>query len=140
MKYKNKVEMIFYVYTDGASRGNPGDSGIAYVILDETKKLIEDYSEYIGIATNNIAEYTALLKAAQRIITFNPTEVNFYLDNELVVKQMNGEYSVSNPKLYPIHIQLKEILKNIKHTFTHIRRENNGYADMLAKDACYTCK
>ena len=129
--------MIYYVYTDGASSGNPGNSGIAYVILNEDKKLIEDYSEYIGVATNNVAEYTALLKAVQRVVALNPTEVHFYLDSELVVKQMNGQYTVGDSKLYPIYTQIKTLLKNIKYTFVHIRRENNGYADMLAKDACY---
>jgi ribonuclease HI len=129
--------MILYVYTDGASRGNPGDAGIAYVIFNEKKSIIEKFSQYIGKNTNNVAEYLALLSAVEKVITYHPEKVFFYLDSELVVKQLNGEYKIKNVKLIELYKKIKEMLKHCDCEFIHIPRELNKYADKLAKEASY---
>ena len=129
--------MILYVYTDGASRSNPGDAGIAYVIFNEKKELIDKHSKYIGKTTNNVAEYMALLGAIEKVTVYSPERVYFYLDSELVVKQMNGEYKIRNTELMKINKKIKEYTKNFECIFEYIPRELNKFADKLAKEASY---
>jgi ribonuclease HI len=87
------------IYSDGASRGNPGLSAIAFTILDEDDKVLEKDSTSIGIRTNNQAEYEALILALEHASTRGSREVTCYLDSELVVKQLNGEYEIKKPEL-----------------------------------------
>lgn len=129
--------MILYVYSDGASRGNPGDAGIAYVVFNEKNELIDKYSKYIGRTTNNVAEYMALLEAIEKVTTYSPEIVYFYLDSELVVKQMKGEYKIKNPELIKINKKIKECTKAFECIFEYIPRELNKFADKLAKEASY---
>ena len=91
------------IYTDGASRGNPGDAGIGAVILDTDGSCIKELSEWIGIATNNEAEYLALLKALKAAKELGARRVSVCADSELVVKQIKGEYAVKSPRLRPLH-------------------------------------
>jgi ribonuclease HI len=129
--------MIYYVYTDGASRGNPGHAGIAYIIYNEDKEIIDRFSKYIGKATNNEAEYRALLMAVEKVVQYSPTKVYFYLDSELVVKQLNGEYKVKNKNLMKVYEQIRSYIISFDYKFEHIPRELNKIADKLAKEASY---
>lgn len=86
-------------YSDGASRGNPGPAAIAFLILDENDKILEEDSHSAGIRTNNQAEYEALISALERASALGSPEVKCYLDSELVVRQLNGEYRTRKPEL-----------------------------------------
>ncbi len=122
----------YIIYTDGASRGNPGDAGIGVAIYVDNN-IVEEYSEYIGYATNNIAEYTALKTALIKATTLNAKTVDLYLDSELVVRQINGEYKVKNNGLKSLYIAIKDLLKNFEsYTINYIPREMNKKADGLA--------
>ena len=121
------------IYTDGGSRGNPGKSGIGAVLKDEDKKNIAEISEYLGIATNNQAEYTAVIRALEKAQKLGAQNLKFYLDSELIVKQLKGEYKVRNKGLIPLFIKLCKLRDTFEKTsFTHVRREFNKEADALA--------
>lgn len=122
------------VYTDGASSGNPGASGIGVVI--EFGRRHYQHSSYIGIATNNVAEYAALIHGLEEARRLGAEEVEVYMDSELVVKQLNGQYRVKNPGLKPLYQQAAALAGSFRRaTFTHIPREENKQADNLAKQA-----
>jgi len=124
------------IYTDGGARGNPGPAGIGAIIYDEGENILAELSEYIGIATNNQAEYRAVILALKKAIELQASEIDFYLDSELVVKQLNGEYRVRNKDLMPIFLEIKNYLKNFSQvSFSHVRRELNKEADRLANEA-----
>lgn len=121
------------IYTDGGARGNPGPAGIGAVIMDEKGDVVDEISRYIGETTNNQAEYRAVVAAIERAEELGVDEVNFYLDSELVVKQLNREYKVKNKDLAPLFVQIyNKVMSFKKVTFTHVRRENNKEADRLA--------
>jgi len=120
-------------YTDGASRGNPGNAGIGIVLFDENGKTLKEISDYIGMTTNNIAEYTALVVALKAASEMNCEEIELVLDSELVVKQIKGEYKVKNQGLKPLYKEALELLATFKnYTIRHVRREFNKKADELA--------
>lgn len=126
------------IYTDGASRNNPGEAGIGVVIKNERGETIGTISEYLGIATNNVAEYTAVIRGLEAAPGFNPEEVNFFLDSLLVVQQMAGKFKIKHPGLLPLFKQAKLLCRQLpdgKVTFHHIRRELNSEADALANEA-----
>ncbi len=124
------------IYTDGGSRGNPGPSGIGAVIKNEEGELLAEISEYIGVTTNNQAEYKALVAAIEKANGFEVDEVDFFLDSELIVKQLNKEYKVKNKDLAPLFVRVYNNSLNFKKvTYTHVRREFNKEADKLANDA-----
>lgn len=127
-----------FIYTDGASRNNPGEAGIGAVIKDERGETLETVSEYLGIATNNVAEYTALIQALKAAQKFNPSQIDFYLDSQLVVRQMIGEYKIKNVGLIPLVKEAQELIRRMaagKVSFHHIPREENKEADALANEA-----
>jgi ribonuclease HI len=124
------------IHTDGGARGNPGPAGIGVVIYDEEKNVVAEISRYIGEATNNQAEYRAVLAAIEKAKDFKPEEINFFLDSELVVKQLNREYKVKNKDLAPLFVKIYNATLDFKKvTFRHIRRELNKEADKLANEA-----
>ncbi len=128
MKYKKLI-----IYTDGGARGNPGPAGCGAVIFDEHKNIIAEISEFIGKATNNQAEYQAVVFAIKKAREFTAEILDFYLDSELVVKQLNREYKVKNKELALLFVQIyNETLNFKKVSFSHIRREFNKEADKLA--------
>lgn len=127
--------MLLKVFSDGASRGNPGEAGCGFVIINADEKVIKEGSLYIGHATNNIAEYRAVFEAAKEAVKLKPTEILFFLDSELIVKQMKGEYKVKNEALAVIHSELLGVLKGYKFVFKHVPRELNKLADKLANKA-----
>lgn len=124
----------FNVWTDGGARGNPGIAGIGIVVKDEHDNLVFEMGKSIGHATNNIAEYAAVLEALKYLNSnFSHFKANFFLDSELVTKQLNGEYKVKDVKLKELYLLVKrEIFEaNSGIEFKHIRREENERADEL---------
>ncbi|MBI2483672.1 ribonuclease HI family protein [Candidatus Uhrbacteria bacterium] len=124
------------IHTDGGARGNPGPAGIGGVILDSTTGKEIEYSQYIGIATNNQAEYRSLLHALLIAQKLKARSVICYLDSELIVKQLNGEYRVKNRILGQIFHQVRDLATLFESAqFIHIRRELNKHADRLVNSA-----
>ncbi len=118
------------IFTDGGSRGNPGPSASGFVILNDNEEIIEEGGEYLGVTTNNQAEYQAVKLAMQSSLKYDPSEVHFFIDSLLVVNQMKGVYKIKNRDLWPIHSDIKKMSENFdKVTFTHVRRELNKLAD-----------
>lgn len=125
---------MLLIYTDGASLGNPGPMGIGIVIYRGNVR-IEELSEFLGDGTNNIAEYTAVVRALETAHRMGEREVHIRSDSELLVKQMNGEYRVKDVNLRHLKRQIDELCKHLKVTFEHIPREKNDEADSLSKAA-----
>lgn len=127
---KSKLHTLF---VDGASRGNPGDASIGCVILDSNSEESFTISKRIGIATNNQAEYTALLEGLKKALSEGILEISVFADSELMVKQMKGEYKVKNLVLKDLWNQTHMLSKKFD-TFSiqHVRREKNERADELA--------
>ena len=114
------------VYSDGASRGNPGPSAIAFIILGEDEKILKRYSGYVGVKTNNQAEYEALISALEFASKLTSQEVVCYMDSELVVKHLNEEYHVRNQKLKTFWLKVHELKQNFKKiSFIHVPRTNS---------------
>ena len=130
---KNK-KIILYI--DGGSRGNPGPAGIGVVVLDAEEKKIKDLHKYIGEATNNIAEYSALLYGLEEAATLGADEIVVHMDSELVVKQLHGEYKVKDENIKVIFEKVVSILKKFKSfEIKHIDRSKNKEADKLVNKA-----
>ena len=128
--------MKLKVYTDGGARGNPGPAAIGAVAYDSEEKEVFRISEYIGETTNNQAEYRALLKAIEKVRSLGVEEAEFYLDSELIVKQLNREYKVKNKDLQPLFVKVYNYsLEFKKIDFQHVRREENKEADRLVNKA-----
>jgi ribonuclease HI len=123
---------MYKLFTDGGSRGNPGKAAIAYFIYDTNDNLIDFGGSYIGLETNNTAEYSALIDGLKLCAKNGIQELNCYLDSELVVKQLNKQYKVSNES---IKILFDKVIQNTKFfktvTFNHIPRAENKHADKL---------
>ncbi|MBU0879694.1 ribonuclease HI family protein [Patescibacteria group bacterium] len=120
------------IYTDGGARGNPGPSGIGAVIFDEEKNVLEEISKYIGNATNNQAEYKALIAGLAKARELGGEEIEVFLDSELVVKQLNREYRVKDQQLALLFVEAYNISIGFKKiVFKHIPREKNKHADKL---------
>jgi ribonuclease HI len=126
--------MILSAFIDGASRGNPGESGIGVLLQDENGKNIALISGYIGKATNNIAEYTALLVCIKKASQLKCSKLLIHSDSELLARQMNGQYKIKNNGIKKIHQQVIHVLSksSISIEIKHIGREYNSDADSLA--------
>ncbi|MGI9554326.1 MAG: ribonuclease HI family protein [Thermodesulfobacteriota bacterium] len=123
------------IYVDGASRGNPGDSGIGILFKDNDENTRE-FKKYIGIGTNNNAEYTALITALEIAKSEHLEEINVYTDSQLVANQVNGAWKVKDSDIKILFNKAKELITNFpRFTITHIRREKNSEADRLANEA-----
>ena len=120
------------LYADGASRSNPGPAGIGVAIYKKGEE-IHTISEYIGKATNNEAEYLALIKGLKYLIMEKELSVNCYLDSKLVIEQAQGSYRVKAENLIPLNLELKSLISQF-HTirFEHVPRGKNKRADQLA--------
>ncbi len=124
--------MQVIINTDGGARGNPGPAGIGLVIKDENGKLLYSYGGYIGDTTNNVAEYSALIKALEESINLGATSARIQMDSELIVKQMQGVYKIKQPGLQELAAKVLVLLKKFKaYSFVHVRREFNKEADAL---------
>ena len=116
--------MSLVIYSDGGSRGNPGKSAYA-IVVTENGKIIQEHTEFLGINTNNYAEYRGLIAGMEKAIELGEKKVEFVMDSELVIKQMRGEYMVKSPNIMDLNIKAKELTSSIPEiTFTHVRRAN----------------
>ncbi len=128
--------MNLTIYSDGGARGNPGPAGIGVVLFDDKKNIVAKISRYIGETTNNQAEYQALLAGLEKAHEIKATKVKCYLDSELVVKQLNGEYKVKDQFLAQHFLKIWNLKKKFLNiTFQHIPREKNKLADQLVNQA-----
>jgi len=115
---------MIYTNSDGGSRGNPGPGAIGVVIRDNDD-IIEMHAEKIGKATNNVAEYMALIRALQLASTYTKDELTCYLDSELIVKQLLGKYQVKNKRLMNFFLEIQRLQNNFKKIkYIHVRRED----------------
>lgn len=122
-------------FSDGASRGNPGPSAIAFVILNMDDKVVRRHSEFIGIGTNNQAEYKALICALKAASDLTDRDVICHLDSELIVKQLNTEYKVRNPVLKGLWLEVNRIKERFRNvSFQHVPR-TNVYVDEVDRMA-----
>ncbi len=124
------------IHTDGGARGNPGPAACAFVATDDSGRLIHQQGFYLGIATNNQAEYQAVIESLKWLSAMNhePITVNYYLDSQLVVSQLKGLFKIKDPGLKIKNLEIKELIKNYKlkiKNFTYIPREQNSAADHL---------
>ncbi len=125
------------VHTDGGSRGNPGHAAIGVVIRNaETSEVIFEHGSYIGITTNNVAEYSALVKALETAKDLGAQAVAVYMDSELIVRQMQGRYKIKEPTLQVLAAKVIQLKNNFTEvTFEHVRREFNKDADRMVNQA-----
>lgn len=124
------------LYTDGGARGNPGPAAVGVVIKNPHGQTVEEISEYIGEATNNQAEYQALKKGLERCLFLGAQHIDCYLDSELIVKQLKGEYKVKEPVLRVLRNEVQNLSMKLKLvTYHHILRHYNDHADRLVNQA-----
>jgi ribonuclease H / adenosylcobalamin/alpha-ribazole phosphatase len=122
--------------TDGGARGNPGPAAYGYVLETDDGTVLAAHGETIGVATNNVAEYRALLAGLAKAIDLGVDEVEVVSDSELVVKQMRGEYKVKNDVLRELSEQARELAQQLRSVrYTAVRREHNELADQLVNEA-----
>lgn len=125
--------MKLIIHTDGAARGNPGPAGIGVTIQKEDGTRLAEISQFIGRATNNVAEYTALITALEKAAALGAQELEVYTDSELVVKQIKGEYRVKNEGLKPLYQKVKSLASQFSNFhIAHVVRDKNKEADRLA--------
>lgn len=129
--------MKLTIRTDGGSRGNPGPAGIGVVIENaDTNEIVETHAKFLGKATNNQAEYKAVILGLERAVVLNAQEVEVVADSELLIKQARGEYRVKNPDLALRFAEMKAFERMLPHvSYRHVRREYNKAADALANEA-----
>ena len=124
------------LFTDGGARGNPGPAASAYVIEAEDGTVLAAHGETIGVATNNVAEYRALVTGLERARDLGVDELEVVSDSELLVKQMRGEYKVKNPALRELSTQAARVARGIGDVrYTAVPREHNELADRLVNEA-----
>lgn len=133
------MEEKYIIFCDGGSRGNPGPAASAFVVVGQDNKLIYKEGKYLGIETNNVAEYSAVLLALHWLIknsltlNFLSEKISFRLDSQLVERQLNGLYRVKDIKLKKLYDEIKKLIQeyNLKITFTWSYRDKNILADSL---------
>lgn len=124
------------LYTDGSSLGNPGKAGVGVVIYNEADKVVKKVAEFIGVTTNNVAEYMALIYALEEALHLKAKEVECFLDSELLVRQLKGSYKVRDNKLRLLYHQVRHLENFFENVnFHHTNREGNKEADRLARKA-----
>lgn len=132
--------MDYIIYTDGGARGNPGPAGAGAYITDGSGKVVEECSRFLGHATNNVAEYEAVLLGLKALLRIVPegeraqTQLEFRMDSELIQRQLLGKYKVKEPTLRTLHAAVRRIIDDAfpQTDFVHVRREKNVDADRLA--------
>ena len=122
--------------TDGGARGNPGPAAYGYVLATEDGTVLAAHGERIGVATNNVAEYSALLAGFEKALELAVSELEVVSDSELMVKQMRGEYAVKNEALRQLWLEATRLARGLENVeYTAVRREQNTLADQLVNDA-----
>lgn len=133
---ENTPSAEIVAYIDGGARGNPGPAGFGVRIETPDGTLVEEFSESIGIATNNVAEYRGLLAALDWARAHGVSAVQIRSDSQLLVQQMLGNYKVKHSGLQPLHARARLLVREVgRVTFEHVRREANQHADRLANAA-----
>ncbi len=133
--------MTIDIYTDGGSRGNPGVAGYGVVIYDDQKNILYKEAKFIGIKTNNEAEYSGIIAALEWVKknqdNYQITGLNFFADSQLMIRQLQGLYKVKAPTLLPLFAHSQQLLTqiNLPAKFTDVRRDFNQLADQLANQA-----
>ncbi len=128
--------MKLVVNVDGGARGNPGPAAIGAVVQHPGGKVLEEHGERIGTATNNVAEYRALLFGIERAVELGASELELVGDSELIVRQVKGEYKVKDAALRELHAEVKRALRPFdRWSIRHVRREHNAEADRLVNAA-----
>ncbi len=128
--------MTAKLFTDGGARGNPGPAAFAYVLEAEDGTVLAAHGEAIGVATNNVAEYRALVEGLRKAGELGVTELEVVSDSELVVKQMRGEYRVKNEALRALSVEAARLARAVGGVrYTAVRREHNELADRLVNQA-----
>ncbi len=121
------------LFTDGASRGNPGPAGLGVVIEDENGMRLRGLHRWLGVTTNNEAEYRALIEGLKAVKEWKPDLLEVYLDSKLVVEQMNGAWKIKSRELLPLNMEAKELLRQFPGVrIAHVERSKNRGADHLA--------
>ena len=129
---KNKV----IIYTDGAARGNPGPAAIGVIFKDDTGHVVARISRRLGAATNNQAEYHAIIAALEKAISLGARQVLIKSDSELAVKQINGKYKIKNTALRPLYQKVVQLIGSLdSFSIDYVPREQNAEADSLANKA-----
>jgi ribonuclease HI len=125
------------IYTDGAARGNPGPAGLGAILRDaETGAVLAELARFLGVRTNNYAEWTAVEEALREALTLGASHVDLRMDSELVARQISGRYRVKHADLKPIHARVMEMLSQLDgYTVGHVPRELNKDADRLSNVA-----
>ena len=124
------------LFTDGGARGNPGPAAFAYVLEAEDGTVLDARGEAIGVATNNVAEYRALVAGLEQAAEAGVDELEVVSDSELMVKQMRGEYRVKNKALLALSVEAGRLARRVgKVSYTAVRREHNVLADRLVNEA-----
>jgi ribonuclease HI len=124
------------LYTDGGARGNPGPAAFAYVLEADDGTVLDAHGEAIGVATNNVAEYRALVAGLERAAEVGVTELEVVSDSELLVKQMRGEYRVKNAALQDLSLEASRLARRLGSVdYRAVRREHNKLADRLVNEA-----
>lgn len=124
------------LFTDGGARGNPGPAAYAYVLEADDHTVLAAHGEAIGVATNNVAEYRALVEGLRKAVEVGTDELEVVSDSELIVHQMRGEWKVKNEALKVLWLDAQELADRVrKVTFTAVRREHNELADRLVNEA-----
>ena len=124
------------LWTDGGARGNPGPAAYGYVLEAEDGTVLAAEGEAIGVATNNVAEYRALVAGLERAAELGVEEVEVVSDSELVVKQMRGEYRVKNEALRELSVEAARLARRVGAVeYRHVTREHNELADRLVNEA-----
>ncbi len=119
------------IFTDGGSRGNPGQAACAYVVYDHAGNIRQKCGKYLGVATNNEAEYQGVIEALMGV---SDQELSFFLDSLLVVNQLNGLWKIKEPRLRELLLKVRALENNRKITYSHIPREQNAAADLLVNE------
>ena len=123
----------FIIHSDGASKGNPGDAGIGVVITTEDGQVLREVGEYIGKATNNVAEYSALIRGLREAADLGADAVEIATDSELMARQLGGVYKVKSANLKPLYDETINLLRCFSRVrISHVMREFNKRADELA--------
>ena len=124
------------IYVDGASRGNPGMAGAGAAIKAKDGPVLKKLKKYLGVVTNNVAEYSALVMALDSARSLGVKEVRVFADSELVVKQIKGEYRVKSVDLKPLYMEAMHLIESFnRFEIRHVPREKNAEADKLANEA-----
>jgi ribonuclease HI len=133
---RGEVDVKARLSTDGGARGNPGPAAYGYVLEAEDGTVLDARGEAIGVATNNVAEYRALIEGLRRAVELGVDELSVVSDSELLVRQMGGEYRVKNETLRVLSLEAAALAQRVgRVTYTAVRREHNELADRLVNDA-----